>query len=438
MNQRVRQNHQSSRKVSSLHIWCCTLLSLVILQSSLSACSDQGVSGQEYSSPGVSEKADSNTTYTGQYPSSYVDTQFGIYTEIGTELLLQSQAWETMQIEEAEEFAQPRMCAHNVSHVLELTGLKSYSDYLVPHMLDAVEVRGGLVTQLDTRDKQGFIKSLNNLFNGHIPVGSLINGCLYQDCSGEGGDGHIAILGETDADGVVYLYHNNWYRPDNEGGKRKPYMVSPEYYDEHDLRRQWMKTPWIRVHRDVDTNEIVDVDGLLPEIDDLDPYTGFFITVSILPEILHELGVSPVRELFCPEGMTADAYLGVCMAGDSERAEVYGMFSDAMVQECKDRGYGQACSTLHRLEGPRYSISVYRWSKSVYENLRGDYACARGLYLDHNLGYCVQAEDEELGKAAEAFGPFPKDIVERCFDWGGGNACASGRMSLEFLSSLIK
>ena len=72
-------------------------------------------------------------------------------------------------------------------------------------MVNAVKARGGMVTQLDTRDKQGFIASVNKLFDGHLPVGALVNGCLYRHCSGEGGDGHIAILGHTDEDGVVYL-----------------------------------------------------------------------------------------------------------------------------------------------------------------------------------------------------------------------------------------
>lgn len=410
------------------------LSSLLVTGALVSGCADS-----QLETPMNNElfKSDSDSQAT---KNEYVDLEFGLMTELGAQILEESRIWEAEQLTEADEYAQPRMCAHNVSRVLEMSGLPAYSDYLVPHMINAVKARGGLVTQLDTRDKQGFISSLNQLFDGHIPVGALVNGCLYRDCSGEGGDGHIAIMGHTDSDGVVYLYHNNWYRPDNEGGERKPYMVSEAYYDEYNLRRQWMATPWIRVHRDTNTKKIVEVEGLLPAIDDLDPYTGFFLTVSVMPELLKELDALPTEELFCFEGMSADPLLGACVAGDddhSEDAEVYGDFSDAMVAECVARGYGTACTTQHTLETDRYKVSVYRWSRRVYENLRGERACPRGLKIDHEIGYCVQPANEELDTPAEAFGPFSVELVNRCFSWGGGNACASGRWSLDFLKSML-
>ena len=383
--------------------------------------------------------------------SMYVDAHFSFETPLGVTLLEESRRWEESQITEADEYAQPRMCAHNVSRVLEMSGLPYYSDYLVPHMLDAVRVRGGQVRQLDTRDKRGFIKSLNETLEGRLPMGALVNGCLYRDCSGEGGDGHIAIIGHTDDQGVVYLYHNNWYRPDNEGGDRKPYMVSKRYYDQHDLRREWMATPWIRVYRDKETHRIVEVEGLLPAIDDLDPYTGFFLTVSFVPELLSQLGISTSEGLFCPDGMRADPELGACVTGDEESGDVYGQFPDAMIERCVERGLGRACTMLHTLESDRYSVSMYRWSRRVYESLRGESACPYGLTLDHDLGYCVQLADEEPLSAdarlqsndderdmsAEVFGPFEIDLIERCFEWGGGDACASGRISRDLFKALL-
>jgi hypothetical protein len=370
------------------------------------------------------------------FSNTYVDTQFGIQTEIGDLILSQAQYWEGAQLSEADEFAQPRMCAHNVSHVLEMSGFETYSDYLIPNILDAVDVRGGLVKELDTRDKNGFIQSLNRLFDGHLPVGALINGCLYRGCEGEGGDGHIAILGHTDEDGIVYLYHNNWYRPDNEEGLRKAHMVSKEYYDHHGLRRQWMATPWIRVYRDTETDQIVDIENLLPALDDLDPYSGFFITVSIIPELLRELNALSSKDLFCPKGLTADAMLGACVTGDEPTDDVYGRFSDTMVNQCIERGLGRVCSTPHILETDRYSVSMLRWSRSVYELLRGEGVCPEGLYLNHEVGYCVQPGNEEMGTSPEIFGPFDTELVEDCFRWGGGNACASGRWSLSFFQKL--
>ena len=421
----------------------CQLISMTLTVSAFTTlgCSDLSLEDQTEAELKQAIKGDEDRAVYDpamtQRAGTYVDTEFGISTPLGDYILKQARTWEVSQVAEAEEYAQPRMCAHNVSRVLEMSDLPAYGDYLVPNMLNAVEVRGGLVTQLDTRDKQGFIKSLNQMFEGHLPVGALVNGCLYEDCSGEGGDGHIAIMGHTDSEGVVYLYHNNWYRPDNEGGERKPYMVSEEFYNGHGLFRQWMPTPWIRVHRDEKTHEIVDVEGLLPAIDDLDPYTGFFLTVSIVPELLQELGVDSPREFFCPEGMTPDPMLGACVTGQESTDHVFGRFSDEMVKACVDRGFGVACTTLHTLESADYTISLYRWSRGVYESLRGDDTCPNGLTLDHDLGHCVQLADEERGTTTEAFGPFSTELVERCFEWGGGNACAGGRWPVYFLKSLI-
>ena len=420
----------------------------------LNACADPSTQQAESSALKLQDgKADiaHSLDESGLSSGLYVERAFGLSTPTGEKILAIARDWELGQLSEAEEYAQPRMCAHNVSEVLERSELPFYSDYLVPHMISAVKVRGGLVARLDNRDKQGFIKSLNQLFGGHLPIGSLVNGCLYSDCSGEGGDGHIAILGETDDEGVVYLYHNNWYRPDNEGGERKDHMVSAHYYDDLGLRRQWMKTPWIRVHRDQESDEIIDVEGLLPAIDDLDPYTGFFLTVSILPELLLELGVSASDELFCPIGLLPDPMLGACV----DEASVYGRFSDQMTKACLERGYGEACTQTHSVETDEYTATFQRWSRRVYDGLRGHQACPAGLVIDHDLGYCIQETVSEAGLRGEAesgteseaeltgeleghvYGPFSKEIVTRCLEWGGGQACASGRLSLSFFRGLI-
>ena len=112
-----------------------------------------------------------------------------------------------------------------------------------------------------------------------------------------------------------------------------------------------------------------------------------------------------------------------------------------MVEECDSRGYGQACKTLHSISGEGYELELQRWSRRVYQALRGERACPRGLEVDRELGYCVQPSVELEGgemSVAEAFGPFPKALVERCFSWGGGNACASGRWSLALLRGLLQ
>ena len=422
----MRKQLSSHKKtwIKSYNFWF-----ILLALSSLIACSDRDLDTQNENTLNKSLSLNpANETL-------YVEESFGLSSPLGDKILLQSQKWAMLQVEESEEFAQPRMCAHNVSRVLNDVGLPYYGDYLVPNMVSTVELRGGLVARLDNYDKQGFINSLNNLFGGHLPIGTLVNGCLYADCSGEGGDGHIAILGETDEQGIVYLYHNNWYRPDNEGGERKDYMVSTHYYDELNLRRQWMKTPWIRIHRSKETNEIVDIEGLLPEIDDLDPYTGFFITVSIMPELLEEFGSLERNHLFCPAGLKPDPMLGACV---DDQQNIYGRFSEQMTQDCVELGYGQACTQVHRIEGEHYTASVQRWSQGVYNQLRGHKACPAGLSLDHEINSCVQAPNQERGNQEEVIGLFSKSIVNKCLDWGGGEGCVSGRISARFYKELLK
>ena len=415
------------------------LLGSILLALAHLGC-DDSISEEHPSSEhpqGTSLKADGIPRVTAR-AGAYVDKDFGEQTALGLQILEKARWWEERQIDEADEYAQPRMCAHNVSKVLELSGLKTYSDYLIPNMHRAVSVRGGRVAQLDNRDKYGFIRTLNRKFGGRLPVGALISGCLYRDCGGRGGDGHIAIIGHTDDAGIVYLYHNNWYRPGNEEGIRKPHMVSERYHDEYNLRRQWMATPWIRVHRDVATDEIVDVEGLLPALDDLDPYSGFFLTVLIPPELLLELGERPGVGLFCPEGTEADPMLGTCVTGDAPEDDVYGLFSDEMVRHCVELGFGLACEARHRVEGDRYEIALQRWSRAAYLRLRGEETCPQGLRLDHEIGYCIQPASGEEGSIDEVFGPFPTELVDRCFRWGGGDACAGGRWARSFLKELQK
>ena len=109
-----------------------------------------------------------------------------------------------------------------------------------------------------------------------------------------------------------------------------------------------------------------------------------------------------------------------------------------MTQKCVDLGYGQACTQVHRLEGENYTASVQRWSQGVYHQLRGNQACPAGLSLDHEMSTCVQAANPERGSQEEIIGIFPKSIVNKCLDWGGGEGCASGRISAQFYRELIK
>ena len=406
-------------------------LAVVLISSSMQiACSDQSddhVSSETFKSQ---DKEDTTSGHSEQ-------VSFSLLTQLGETLLENSRVWEERQLDERDEYAQPRMCAHNVSRVLEMSGLHGYSSYLVPEMTDAVVARGGWVTMLDSRSEEAMVRSLNEILDGHLPVGTLLNGCLYEDCSGEGGDGHIAIVGHTDSDGVVWAYHNNWYRPDNEGGTRRPHMVSKEYYDEYGLRRQWMATPWIQIRRDEESGLIKSVKGLLPEIDDLDPFTGFYITVSIIPEILRELDALRVDHLYCPVGLTPDPILFACVDGESPEANVYSMPSQKMIKDCTERGYGRACTDTFELHTEGGSLFYSRWARGVYEDLRGPYACPIGLRLDYELDRCIESAEHSVSGEVEVYGPFARELVDRCSRSVGVEQCRHNRWPLSLYKELM-
>jgi hypothetical protein len=366
---------------------------------------------------------------------------FSLTSELGEEILAYMKQWEVEQIQYKDEYAQPRMCAHNVSRIFDMLGMTEYQSYLVPDMVGAVKVRKGLVKQLSRKNKSKAITELNALFNGKLPIGTLINGCLRADCSGEGGDGHIGILGETDENGVVWVYHNNWYRPDNEGGQRKEYMVSSLYYDQG-LFRQWMKTPWIKVYRN-EQGQISDLESLLPALDDMDLLGEYFVTVSVIPELLKSLNLLNESDYFCPEPSKADLLLGYCVDGENDQANAYGPFTLEMMKRCSDYGYGNACVNEllinSSFENKSFQVKTPRWSKRVVRSLKGEGACAVGSKIDDQIGYCVETvKDEQGNQVQNAFGPFPKALVSKCVSKQGGNACYQGRWNKNFLANMLK
>ena len=426
-----------------------SLRSLLFLFPLLAACAD--LSGDE--GQGEGEGKQGHRPRQEAQGKTY-STDFSLETPTGLLLLERSHEWVERQVEQRDVYAQPRMCAHNVSYVLEDAGINGYGSYLVPEMVSAAEMRGGRVIRFP-RDKAGFIKTLNENYGGRLPLGSLINGCLYEDCGGEGGDGHIAILGETDEDGVVWTYHNNWYRPDNEGGAWRDYMVSKEYYYDLELRRQWMATPWIRIKRGAD-GLISDVEGLLPALDDLDPFVGFYITATIIPEILEELGESPLNQFTCPSGAVPDARLGFCVdpGGDMGAGNAYGPFTQAMIESCVEAGYGSACERQIELPVEGGVIKVERWSIRVANSLRGWGLCPQGAKLDTDLSRCIEEQVELLPgdsmapegspesteqeeKRLFVHGPFRKDEVIACHAQNGGAICAMTRWPLWLYEAIL-
>jgi hypothetical protein len=209
---------------------------------------------------------------------------FPSITPTGIRAMAASEEWGRDQINHLE-FPQPAMCALNVSVILDKIGLRKYASPLVPVIVEKIKRQGGITIRLP-KDQFGLSQTLNAAFQGRIPPGALVSGCLRADCTGEKGDGHISIVGFNDENDVLHLYHNNWYRPDNFNPPiRKPWMVSEAYYSKG-LLRQWMSTPWLKMNRTDDGN-VVSQSVILPEIDDLDP-TNYFVTISIPKEIIDE------------------------------------------------------------------------------------------------------------------------------------------------------
>ena len=212
--------------------------------------------------------------------------KFDLITPTGEQVMAAGLEWLSGQENEASSFAQPAQCANNVSRVYEMAGIGHYSSPLLDDMVNAVKARGGLVIRLP-KNKEQIAQKIATVFGGKIPVGSFVSGCLRSDCTGEAGDGHISIVGDIDSNENIKIYHNNWYRPDNEGGQWKPNMIPLDWF-KSGLKRKWMPTPWLKIIRNAESNAPESIHVPLPAIDDLDP-TNYFLTISVPIEILNEV-----------------------------------------------------------------------------------------------------------------------------------------------------
>lgn len=192
--------------------------------------------------------------------------------------------WQDAQ-DENPRFPKARMCATNVSKVLFLAGIRNYDQEGVRNLIADVGALGGKTHKMP-QTKSKFIEKLNTIYGGHVPAGTIIAGMSIH--SSNPGDQHVGFIGHTDSDGVVWIYHNNWYRPENEGGARKPFMVSDANL-RRGFPRQWMATPWIKITRN-SSGLVSDVKSMLPALDDMDPLNpNFQNTLAIPREILNEL-----------------------------------------------------------------------------------------------------------------------------------------------------
>ncbi len=209
--------------------------------------------------------------------------RFDRITPTGEKIFAASLEWVKGQEREASRFAKPAQCANNVSRVLEMAGINSYSSPLLMDMVNAARRRNGLVIELP-KEPKAIARLIEENFAGALPVGAFISGCLNRDCSGEAGDGHISIVGQVDSNDELHLWHNNWFRPENRPWRQ--HMIPLNWY-QAGFPRKWMSTPWISRKRN-DQGALVDIGVIIPEIDDLDP-TNYFVTLTIIPEILSEM-----------------------------------------------------------------------------------------------------------------------------------------------------
>ena len=210
--------------------------------------------------------------------------KFDLITPTATKMMKASYYWMAQQVNNPT-YPQPRMCASNVSKIMFLSGIDRYDQEGVRNLVADAKSKGA-ETHVMPKTTAAFVATLNTIHNGHLPAGTWVAG--ESVTSSAAGDQHVGIVGHTDADGVVWIYQNNWYRPDNENGVRKPYMVSDANLKKG-FQRQWMATPWLKVTRDA-SGKVTNVEDMIPAIDDMNPFNGEYQTTLAIPEeIVHDL-----------------------------------------------------------------------------------------------------------------------------------------------------
>lgn len=217
--------------------------------------------------------------------------RYELITPTGVRIMDANLQWEREQEQpaNARSYAQPAQCARNISKIFEMAGLARYQSPLVPELVDLILSDGGLVVRLPG-SSEGITNVVAQRFGGRIPVGTVIAGCRFENCGGQAGDGHVAIVGDVTFEGALKAYHNNWYRPDNENGTWKEHMIPLEWY-KRGFRRKFMWTPWLTILRGGEAgSRPIGVRVELPAIDDLDP-TNYFVTLALPAEIRREAGI---------------------------------------------------------------------------------------------------------------------------------------------------
>lgn len=232
---------------------------------------------------------------------------------------MQSQDWSKLQLLNpfVKTYPQKAQCAVNLSKVLVgMADLDSrYSSPLVLDMINAIKRQqvparssSDYALLLPKQPSATYVKQLEKMYGGYLPIGTVVGGCLYENCEGEAGDGHISFVCKVtnvarDAAGLLtkatyHLCHNNWLRRNVDParplggtlGKVGDYLVDQQKFKAGILERQWMDTPWLEFSWVA--GKLTGVRSILPELDDLDPSQGYYVRLAVPVEISNQLQAS--------------------------------------------------------------------------------------------------------------------------------------------------
>ena len=157
------------------------------------------------------------------------------------------------------------MCASNVSKVLFLSGSLATTREGVETSSPRSAARAARPQDVA---EQGEVHREAEL-DPHvdIPAGNARLGPQHHVVPNPG-DQHVGIIGHTDRGGVVWIYQNNWYRPENEG-RAKP-SWSPTRTSVGFPASGWR--PRGSSSRSPRSIKVTDVKTMIPAIDDMDPF----------------------------------------------------------------------------------------------------------------------------------------------------------------------
>lgn len=205
-------------------------------------------------------------------------------------------------------FAGINACALNVDQVLWKNPLDQFNASQniasVLGLADRIQTEGGIVVDLPS-PSSGFSHTVSGsdhpliqffnqegvyadqlpsgFFAQGIPPGIVVLG-IHKSLT-DSSSGHASLVGDINSEGTVMVYHNNWYRPENDQlGKRYRYMIPiSNLYHGHMKPRHWMPTAWLWFKRD-HNNRIIKIKSITPGIDDLDPLNPNFTIQMAIPK----------------------------------------------------------------------------------------------------------------------------------------------------------